>query len=125
VYFGWVHVDGLLSYIGALPTALLLTAAAIGELVTDKLPSTPSRTAPMGLAVRVVTGALTGACIGASTSGALLGAVLGIVGSLAGCFAGYAARTRLVQSLGVPDFVVAFAEDLVAVAGCLWVVSQF
>ncbi len=51
--------------------------------------------------------------------------MLGAVGGLVGCFGGYEARTRLVKALGTPDIYVALFEDLVAVAGCLWVVSRF
>jgi hypothetical protein len=39
-------------------TKRLLVAAAAGELVVDKLPTTPSRLAPPGLAARLVLGAL-------------------------------------------------------------------
>jgi uncharacterized membrane protein len=54
-----------------------------------------------------------------------VGAVLGAAGGVAGCFGGYYARTRLVKALGSPDIYVALAEDLIAVAGCLWVVTRF
>jgi uncharacterized membrane protein len=79
----------------------------------------------LGLVTRTVAGALTGACV-ASGGGqvALLGALLGAVGGVVGAFAGYQARTRLVKSLGTRDVVVAAAEDLVAVAGSVWVLSR-
>jgi len=51
--------------------------------------------------------------------------VLGAVGGVVGCFAGYRARAALINSLDTPDMYVALAEDLLAVAGCLWVVSRF
>jgi uncharacterized membrane protein len=73
-----------------------------------------------------VTGALAGACLAAGGGqGTPPGALLGVVGGVVGCFGGYQARTRLVKALGVPDIYVALLEDLVAVAGCLWVVSRF
>src|SRR3954451_16983244 len=40
---------------------LLLTVGAAGELLTDKLPNVPARTAPGPLAGRFLAGALTGA----------------------------------------------------------------
>jgi len=43
--------------------------------------------------------------------------VLGALGAVAGTLGGYRARTRLVPALGVPDYVVALAEDVVAVGG--------
>jgi uncharacterized membrane protein len=126
VYLGWLKIDGPLSLIGSVPSVAILTLLAIAELVADKLPQTPNRTSPPGLAARIVTGGLTGACIAAAGSqGALLGAVLGAVGGVVGCFAGYRARAALVNSLDTPDMYVAIAEDLLAVAGCLWVVSRF
>jgi uncharacterized membrane protein len=51
--------------------------------------------------------------------------MLGVVGGLVGCFLGYQARTGLVKTLGRRDIYVALVEDLVAIAGSLWVVSRF
>ncbi len=111
---------------GSLPAVAIFTVLAIVELVADKLPRTPSRTAPLGLIARIVMGGLTGACIAAGgAQGILLGVLLGAIGGVAGCFAGYQARTRIVKVLGVPDIYVALVEDLVAIAGSFWVVSRF
>src|SRR5262245_16106551 len=44
----------------------LLTLIAIGELITDKLPKTPSRTAPVGLIARLALGGMTGATLAAA-----------------------------------------------------------
>ena len=64
-------------------------------------------------------------CVAASgAQGILLGAVLGAVGGVAGSFAGYSARTGIVKALGTRDIYVALVEDLIAVAGSLWVVSR-
>ena len=51
-------------------------------------------------------------------------ASLGAIGGIVGCFGGYRARQRLVRALGAPDIYVALFEDLVAIAGCLWVVTR-
>ena len=51
--------------------------------------------------------------------------MLGAVGGIVGCFAGYQARSGLVHALGIRDIYVALAEDIVAIAGSLWVVSRF
>jgi len=124
-HLGWLRLDRPLSLIGSFPSAVILTLLAIAELVADKLPKTPNRTSPPGLIARIVTGALTGACVAASGGqGALLGAMVGAVGGVAGCFGGYQTRTRLVRASGWPDIYVALLEDLVAVAGSLWVVSR-
>ena len=124
-YLGWMKLDGLLAYVGSLPAVVILTALALGELVADKLPKTPSRTAPPGLISRVLMGATTGACVAAAGGqSAAVGAGLGVAGAIVGTFGGYQARTRLVKALGVPDIYVALAEDLVAIAGSLLIVSR-
>jgi uncharacterized membrane protein len=125
-YLGWLRLQRPLSLIGSLPSVVIFSLLAVGELVADKLPKTPSRTAPVGLIARTVTGALTGACIAASGGeGAIVGAALGIIGAFVGCFGGYQARTRLVRALGKPDIYVALVEDLIAIGGSLWIVSRF
>jgi uncharacterized membrane protein len=99
-------------------TTYLLTALAIGELVMDKFPQTPSRKLPPAFAFRLVVGAFLGAAIAPETTPvAVLGAATGALGALAGTLGGYEARTRLVKKLAVPDFVVALVEDTIAVVG--------
>lgn len=123
--FGWFTLGDPLGWMGSFAAAAVLPLLAIGEMVADKLPSTPSRTAPLGLGARLLLGALCGACVASASGGALgTGGLLGAVGGLAGCYGGYLARTRTVRALGVPDFAVAFAEDLIAVASALLIVSQ-
>ena len=126
VYLGWLKLDGPLALIGSFPAVAILTVLAIVELVADKLPRTPSRTAPPGLIARIVMGGLTGACIAAGgAQGILLGALLGATGGVAGCVAGYQARTRIVKALGTRDIYIALLEDFVGITGSLWVVSRF
>jgi uncharacterized membrane protein len=126
VHLGWLKLQRPLSLIGSLPSVVILTLLAVGELVADKLPNTPNRTSPIGLIARIVTGGVAGACVAAGGGqGALPGALLGAVGGVVGCFGGYQARTRLVKALGTRDIYVALLEDLIAVAGSLWVVSRF
>jgi uncharacterized membrane protein len=126
VHLGWLKLEGSLSLIGSVPSVVIFTVLAVVELVADKLPKTPSRTSPPGLIARIITGGVTGPCVAAGGGqGAVLGAILGIAGGVVGCFGGYQARTRLVKALGTQDIYVALVEDLVAVAGSLWVVSRF
>ena len=125
VYFGWLKMARPLSLIGSLPAAAILSLMAVAELVADKLPQTPSRTAPLGLIARIVIGALTGACVTTSRAQTvLLGATLGAIGGIVGCFVGYKARTESVKALATRDMNVALLEDLIAIGGSLWVVSQ-
>ena len=126
VYLGWLQITRPLALIGSLPAVIILSVLALGEIVFDKLPNTPSRTAPPGLIARIVTGGLTGACValGGGRS-AYVGAGLGALGGVVGCFGGYHARAWLVRSLRQPDFNVALIEDLVAIGGSLFIVSRF
>jgi uncharacterized membrane protein len=126
VHLGWLKIEGPLVLIGSLPSVVIFTLLAVVELVADKLPQTPSRTASPGLIARILMGGLTGACVAAGGGqGAVLGALIGIVGGIVGCFGGYQARTGLAKALGVPDIYVALVEDLVAIGGSLWTVSRF
>lgn len=123
---GWLKLQSPLAWLGSLPSVILFTVLAVVELVSDKLPKTPSRTAPPGLIARIVTGALCGAAIYlAGMQSWMVGAIVGVIGALVGCFGGYQVRTRLVKALGTPDYVIAAIEDLVAIGGSLWVVSRF
>ena len=123
----WLNLDNsLLDIIGSLGAVLVFTLGALGELVIDKLPSTPNRTQLLGLIGRSVLGGLSGAAVAASGAQLItLGAVLGVAGAIAGAFAGYEVRKRLVRALKVPDFVIALCEDAVAIAGGLLIVSRF
>jgi uncharacterized membrane protein len=123
----WLNLQGTpFAFMGSTAAVAVFTLLAIGELVADKLPSTPNRTSIAGLGARVVMGALSGAAL-ASAGGQsfVLGAVLGAAGGIAGAYAGYEARTRLVTSLEAPDLVIALLEDLVAIGGGLLIVSRF
>ena len=124
-HLGWLRLARPLSLIGSLPSVVIFTVLAVVELVADKLPQTAKRTSPVGLIARIVTGGLTGACVAASgMQAALLGGLLGAAGGIVGGFGGYFARTRLVKALSTRDIYVAGVEDLVAVAGCLWVLTR-
>jgi uncharacterized membrane protein len=126
VHFQLLKVDAAMRWIGSAPSVLILTMLAISELVYDKRPDTPSRTAPAGLIGRIMTGGLCGACVAmGGHEQAILGALLGVAGGLVGCFGGYQARTRLVKALGVRDLVVALVEDAVAIGGSIFVVTRF
>ena len=122
----WLTLARPWSLVGSLPALIILSLFAIVEIMADKLPNTPNRTALPGLITRIVTGGFTGACValGGGRS-ARVGAALGVAGALAGTFGGYQVRARLVKSLGQPDFYVAMVEDLIAIGGSLFIVSRF
>lgn len=125
VHLGWWAPQSPLAWIGTTPAVILFTILALLELVGDKLPSTPARTATPGLIARIAMGGFTGACLGSALPvTGVLGAVLGVAGSLIGTFGGYRVRIGLARALGTPDFVVALLEDVVTIAGAVWVVSR-
>ena len=123
----WLNLHSSpLAFIGSTAAVAVLTLLALGELVIDKLPSTPKRTSLAGLIGRSVMGGLSGAGIAVAGSQSIApGAILGVAGAIAGAFAGYEVRKRLVRALKVPDFVIALLEDTVAIAGGLLIVSRF
>jgi uncharacterized membrane protein len=125
--FGWLHVDNTwLAFLGFAATPCILSALAIGELIADKLPNTPSRKAPLGFITRIVTGGLSGAAVGATTGGSwAFGLVLGAIGAVAGTLGGYEFRVRLVKATGGKDLPIALLEDAIAIGGAFLIVSRF
>jgi uncharacterized membrane protein len=123
---GWLSLIGTpMHFMSSIITVVIFTVLAVVELVADQLPSTPARTAPVGLSARVVMGGLCGATVAlAGGESIALGIVLGVAGGIAGAYGGYQARTRLVKALGVPDFVIAVVEDIVAIGGGLLILSR-
>lgn len=121
---GWLPVENTwLAFLGYAAVPYLFSAAAIGELIADKLPKTPSRRAPLGFAARIVSGAICGAAIGAS-HGAWPGAlVAGVLGAIAGTLGGYEFRMRLVKATGGNDLPIALLEDVIAVGGAILIAS--
>src|SRR2546426_4762156 len=95
---------------GSTAAVVIFTLLAVVELVTDQLPSTPSRTRPPGLIARIVLGGLSGAAIAVSGRQSIaLGVVLGVVGGIAGAFAGYQVRDRKSTRLNSSHLVISYA----------------
>jgi uncharacterized membrane protein len=124
---GWIQLNyASLHFLGSMAAVAVFTLFAIVELIADKLPSAPSRTAPPGLIARIVLGALSGAAIAVSgTQSIAAGGVLGAAGGVAGAFGGYQVRTSLVKVLKVPDFVIAVLEDAVTIGAGFFIVTRF
>lgn len=111
-----------LAFLGAVVTPWIVSAIALGELINDKLPKTPSRKVPIQFGGRIVSGGLAGAAVGLSAGALLPGVVLGAVGAVAGTLGGAWARGRLAAAFG-RDLPAAIAEDVVAIAGAALVVA--
>lgn len=123
---GWLHLENTpLAFMGFAATPYVLSLLAIGELISDKLPKTPSRKAPLGFGARLVSGALCGAALGAPSQAMLGGLVAGVLGSIAGTLGGYELRVRLVKAIGGNDLPIALFEDAIAIIGAFLIVSRF
>jgi len=113
--YGWIDVHGgWLAFLGYRWTPWVLTLAALGELVTDQLPTTPSRKTPPQFAARIASGALCGAAIGMAGGHAIVAALLGAIGAAVGTYFGAAARANLARAF-VADRPAALLEDAVAI----------
>ena len=112
---GDMDLDGTnLAFLGSPRLSKALTLAQLGELIGDKLPVTPSRTAWAPLLGRAVSGGLVGAA--AFVSGgrrAATGAILGSSAVVAAAFAGENLRALVVEKSGLPTLGIAIAEDAV------------
>jgi uncharacterized membrane protein len=118
---GWLHLENTwLAFMGAPLTPYIVSLLAVIELISDKLPQTPSRKTPVPFAFRLVMGALCGWALGAWG-----GLVAGVLGAIAGTLAGFEARTRAAKAIGGKDFPVALIEDVVAIGAAFWIVSRF
>ena len=112
--FGILPLDHTwLALLGYAFTPYILTLMAIGELVNDKLPKTPSRLIPPQFIIRIVTGALCSVAIGLSRNGMLIGLTAGIIGTVAGTFGGAKVRSLLAKTFG-RDLPAALLEDAIA-----------
>ena len=123
-HFNWLNLHGSpLAFIGSTASLAIFSLLAVGELIADKLPTIPKRTAPVPLIARIITGGLCGACLCASAGQSLIiGAFLAGIGAVVGAFLGYGIRRRL--DLRINDPVVAVCEDVVAVGLALFVVCR-
>jgi len=125
-HLGWLNLHGSpLAFMGSTTAVAVFSLLAIGELIADKLPNTPKRTAIVGLLARIALGGLCGACLCAAAGKSLLaGGLLGGIGGLIGAFSGYEIRKSLANSLHIKDLVVAVCEDAIAISLALFLVSR-
>jgi uncharacterized membrane protein len=111
------------AFMGNRYTHIIFTALAVGEVIVDKLPSTPSRKAPGPFITRTLSGVFTGATVGAAFHSIPVFTFVGAIGSVAGTLGGAAGRAKL-ASLFHRDLPAAIVEDIVAIAlGCLSVLG--
>jgi uncharacterized membrane protein len=122
-YLGWLPLSGTWAgFMGHWIAVAVFSVLALAELVTDQLPSTPSRKVPQQFGARLVSGAFTGAIIGTVGGAMIAGLVAGVVGAAIGTYGGAEVRARLAGAFG-RDLPAALIEDAVAILLALWVVS--
>ena len=120
---GWIDLSATpLAFMGYQWTPYIFTALAIVELITDQLPSTPSRKVPQQFGARLISGALCGAALGAAGGMLVVGLVAGFVGAVVGTYGGAAARGWLAGAFG-KDLPAALIEDVVAIGGAYLIVT--
>jgi uncharacterized membrane protein len=118
-WLGWLDLAPTgLAFLGYTFTPWLMTVLALGELVADKLPTTPSRKLPAPFAGRILSGSLCGAAVGAANDALVIGALAGIVGAMIGTVGGHAFRARLAAAFG-RDLPAALLEDILAIGGAI------
>lgn len=123
-YLGWFDLSQTpLAFLGYQWTPWIFSALAVVELITDQLPSTPSRKVPVQFGTRIVMGALTGGAIGAAGGSLVGGVIAGIIGAVVGTYGGAAVRGKLAAAFG-KDLPAALVEDVVAVGGALLIVAS-
>jgi uncharacterized membrane protein len=112
---GWIPLaDSWAAFMGYRFTPYIFTILALGEFVTDQLPSTPSRKVPQQFGARLVSGAFCGAVVGTPSGSIVGGLIAGLVGAVIGTLGGADLRGRLARAAG-SDRPIAFLEDAVAI----------
>jgi uncharacterized membrane protein len=126
-HFGWLNLAGSpVVFFASMISLIVFTVLAIGELIADKTPRIPRRTALAPLALRIVLGGLSGGAIAtAGGSSFATGCLLGGLGGVLGAFGGYFVRRAATADGKLPDLPVALFEDLIAIGGGLFLVSRF
>jgi uncharacterized membrane protein len=120
----WLRLEGTpLAFLGYAATPYIFTILAVGELIADQLPKTPSRKAPPGLIARILMGAMCGGAMGVAGDALVPGAIAGVVGALVGTFGGYEVRVRAARFFG-KDLPAALIEDVVAVGGAIFLITR-
>ena len=117
--------DSNLHFMTSATTTNVLAVLAGGELIADKLPNTPDRIGQPQVWGRIASGALSAAALTeADGESAPIGAIIGALGAVAGAFAFFHLRRWLTHEQGLPDPLVAVAEDALTIGAGWWVVNQ-
>lgn len=112
---------GRLHFLGDAKVANVLNLAAGAELAADKLPFIGARIYAGPLVFRAVSGAVCGAAVSKrNQENMVLGAIAGGVAAVIFAHVVYSSRKHLNRDLGIPDPILAVAEDTAA-----WTLGRF
>ena len=125
-HFGWIRLEGTsFAWLSSTVAVGVVSVIALGELVGDKLPKTPNRTAIGPLLGRIVIGGLCGVLLSLGVGQSwFAGAAVAAVSAIGGAFGGFHLRRALVHEMKLPDLAVALVEDAITIGGALFVVSH-
>lgn len=114
---GWRHFAANPISVG------IFSLMALGEYIGDKLPNTPSRTSPIGVAGRVLFGVFVGVLIAPRVGGHhYLKGLTGGIGALLGTYGGWWVRTKLAKLVG-KDWPIANLEDWFTIAASILILN--
>lgn len=105
-----------LKFMQSTTVAAVLKILSVTELIADKLPSTPNRIAPAGVAGRCLSGALAGASIYKAVGGKwLTGALIGGATAITATYGSYYLRKNIVKANHIADPWIGTAEDALVI----------
>lgn len=105
-----------LRFMQSTTVAAVLKVLSVTELIADKLPSTPNRIEPAGVAGRCLSGALAGASIYKAVGGkSLTGALIGGATAIAATYGSYYLRKNVVKANHIADPLIGAAEDALVI----------
>jgi len=118
-FLQWINLSGTwASWMGHWAVVAVLTVLAVAELVSDKMPTLPSRKSAPQFLLRLAAGAFSGAVLGTAWGYRWGSLGAGMIGAVVGTIGGFAVRTGMVRANGGNDRPVALSEDVfAAVAG--------
>jgi uncharacterized membrane protein len=117
-FLGWISLNATwASWMANIIAVIAFTVLAVGEVITDKLPKTPARTAVPSFTARIIMGGFSGAVIGAAWHWTFTALGAGVIGAVLGTLGGYHARKGLVAAIRGRDLPIALLEDAIAILG--------
>ncbi len=123
---GLISPHSRLGFLSSPRAARLLTVAAAGEMIADKLPFMVSRLQPGSLAARAVSGAMCGATMAAQETDdaeILIAAAIAGTAAIGGAYVGHHLRRTLARRFPAASLAVAMCEDSIAIGGALAIMS--